>query len=300
MAKRGRKKQNNVIYSLLVAITFIILGIIGGKEGINRGNITTVTNEDLSGDTIKIYYFDVGQADSILLTSDGKSMLIDAGNNDDGELVVNKIQQLGITRLDYVIGTHPHEDHIGGMDNVINAFDIGTIYMPKIQNNTKTFEDVLDAISNKGLSISSPEQGNVFTVGKINCEVMLCGSGTREEQKSNLNLSSIVIRATYGEQSYLFMGDAEEENENTRNWPKTTVLKVGHHGSNTSTSKEFLEEVCPEVAIISVGEANKYGHPTEETLNKLNNIKAEIYRTDERGTITIISDGKNNVINTEK
>lgn len=258
------------------------------------------TELDKTSDLIYIYFWDVGQADSILLTSDDKTMLIDAGTNEAGKTVVNNIKALGIEKIDYLIGTHPHEDHIGGLDDVINSFEIGRIFMPKIQTNTKTFEDVLDAIKNNGLKVTAPEKGYEFELGKINCEVMLCGSGTEQEQKENLNLSSIILRATYGEQSYLFTGDAETENEKARDWPQTNVLKVGHHGSNTSSSAKFLSQLKPEIAIISCGKNNKYGHPKEITLNKLNKIGATIYRTDEMGTITLISDGKTNQIICEK
>ena len=195
--------------------------------------------------------------------------------------------------------THGHEDHIGGMDDVINNFEIGTIYMPKVQTNTKTFEDVLDAISNKGLTITTPEVGYVFEVGNTKCEVMCAGTGTTEEN-SNLNLSSIVIRMVYGEESFLFMGDAEEKNESSRQWPQTTVLKVGHHGSDTSSSESFLNQVKPEISVISVGINNTYGHPKKTTLDKLNALGTSIYRTDQNGTITITCDGTNCVVTTEK
>ena len=231
---------------------------------------------------LKVYYFDVGQADSMLIVNDNQTMLIDAGNNDDGELVVSNIKKLGITKLDYVIGTHPHEDHIGGLDNVIDAFDIGTIYMPKVQANTKTFEDVLDSINKKGLSITSPKIGDTFKVGNANCEVMSTG-----EDSSNLNSTSIVIRMQYNSKSYLFMGDAEKVNEDARKWPKTDILKVGHHGSSTSSSLNFLEQVQPKIAIIEVGTGNKYGHPHEEVVKRLEKIGATIYRTDLQKDILI-------------
>ncbi len=216
-----------------------------------------------------------------------------------GKTVVKYLQDLGVQKIDYLVGTHPHEDHIGGLDNVINNFEIGTIYMPKVQTNTKTFEDVLDTISNKGLKITSPEIGYVFELGNAKCEIMNCGTGTNEE-KNNLNLASIVIRVVYGEQSFLFMGDAEVENETARSWPKINVLKVGHHGSDTSSSEDFLKQIQPEIAIISVGIGNTYGHPKKTTINKLNSIGTKIYRTDESGTITITCDGKRSIVNTEK
>src|SRR5574344_1912599 len=201
---RKMNESKKIIGLLFVAVFLLMSGVLGSKY--------------ISNNSIKIYYFDVGQADSILLTSNNESMLIDAGTNEAGDTVVKDIKNLGISKLNYVVGTHPHEDHIGGLDNVINSFDIGTIYMPKIQTNTKTFEDVLDAISNKGLKVTAPDAGTTFKVGNINCEVMECGTGTTEEQKDNLNLSSIVIRATDRSQSFLFMCDATTKNEEARTW----------------------------------------------------------------------------------
>ena len=287
MAKK-KMKNFKVIYGLVVAIFIIATALFGEK--IN-------SNETFAyGESVVVRYLDVGQADSILVQSEGINMLIDAGTNSSGQTVVKDLENLGVTKIDYLIGTHPHEDHIGGMDDVIKNFDIGIIYMPKIQTNTKTFEDVLDAVSEKGLKITSPQKGDEFAVGGARCEIMTDGI----EDTSNLNLSSIVIRMTYGTQSFLFMGDAEKENEETRQWPQTTVLKVGHHGSSTSSSTQFLNEVQPQISVISVGKDNKYGHPTKTTINKLEKIKTKIYRTDESGTITITCDGKKCIVTTEK
>lgn len=287
MAKK-KMKNFKVIYGLVVAIFIIATALFGEK--IN-------SNETFAyGESVVVRYLDVGQADSILVQSEGINMLIDAGTNSSGQTVVKDLEDLGVTKIDYLIGTHPHEDHIGGMDDIIKNFDIGIIYMPKIQTNTKTFEDVLDAVSEKDLKITSPKKGDEFEVGGARCEIMTDGI----EDTSNLNLSSIVIRMTYGTQSFLFMGDAEKENEETRQWPQTTVLKVGHHGSSTSSSTQFLNEVQPQISVISVGKDNKYGHPTKTTINKLEKIKTKIYRTDESGTITITSDGKKCIVTTEK
>ena len=309
MSKKN-KKQNQIISAIIGVIVLLSLAIFGASEdtlkavsditGINIENIITQenTNQDIiaNGGDLKVYFIDVGQADSILVMNDNQSMLIDAGNNEDGEDVVNFIKDKGISKLDYVIGTHPHEDHIGGLDDVINNFDIEKIYMPKIETTTKTFEDVLDAVSEKNMKITSPEEGDVFQVGTATCEIMT----ESILEKNSLNLSSIVIRMTFGNNSFLFMGDAETENEKTRNWPKTQVLKVGHHGSNTSSSKDFLEQVSPEYAIVMVGKDNSYNLPKDEILERIRNIGAQIYRTDENGTIEIIASGNEINVNKEK
>ena len=307
MARKNKKeKQIEIILGIILIIVMMLLGInIEEIEEILRFSDTYMVNKitaeesqnvELVGDDIlKIHFFDVGQADSILLISNNKTMLIDAGNNDDGDLIVNNIKKLGIKKLDYVVGTHPHEDHIGGLDSVILNFEIGTIYMPKVQTNTKTFEDVLDAIASKNLKITSPKQGDKFMLGLVECEVMLAGIGN-EEEKENLNLSSIVIRTKYKEQSYLFTADSEKENENSRNWPQTNVLKVAHHGSSTSTSQKFLNQVLPQIAIIQVGENNDYSHPHKEVIDRLEKMGILIYQTKEKGNILIESDGINNKV----
>lgn len=308
-----RKRKNSIAYAITAIIVIVVILLFGNKLSMDNietmfsnisENVVAQESPDINtnvveGQDVVVKFFDVGQADSIFVQSAGVNMLIDAGTNNMGNTVVQNLKDLGITKIDYLVGTHPHEDHIGGMDDVINNFEIGTIYMPKVQTNTKTFEDVLDAISNKGLTITTPEVGYVFEVGNTKCEVMCAGTGTTEEN-SNLNLSSIVIRMVYGEESFLFMGDAEEKNESSRQWPQTTVLKVGHHGSDTSSSESFLNQVKPEISVISVGINNTYGHPKKTTLDKLNALETSIYRTDQNGTITITCDGTNCVVTTEK
>ena len=308
MSRRKKGKQK-LIGSIIGIIVLILAGIFGlnnenineflGIENNTNNNVTeeiTTTSMPVDGN-LNIYFIDVGQADSILITNNNSSMLIDAGNNEDGEDVVNFIKDKGITKLDYVVGTHLHEDHIGGLDDVINSdIEISNIYMPQIETTTKTFEDVIDAIQNKGLSITSPKEGDTFNVGNASLEVMT--DSILDED--NLNLSSITLLMQYGNNKFLFMGDAEEENEETKDWPKVDLLKVGHHGSNTSSSDKFLNETKPTYSIIMAGEGNSYGLPTEETLNKLQNIGSTIYRTDLNGTIEVISDGENIEVSTSK
>lgn len=205
--------------------------------------------------------------------------------------VVNYIKSQGISKLDYVIGTHPHEDHIGGLDAVINSFDIGKIFMPKQLSTTKTFEDVLIAIKNKGLKVTSPKVGDTYGLGQAQWTILAPSQESYEEA----NNSSIVIRLVFGNNSFMLTGDAEELSEkeileNSIDF-KSDVLKVGHHGSSSSTSDAFLEAVDPKYAVISVGEGNSYGHPHVETIDKLNIQNIEVLRTDGLGTIIFTSDG---------
>lgn len=306
------KKKNNkkLINSIISTIIVIIIVLISQNQEI-QNYISNITSNSISengisstiqesengtktivigsGDVnnennLHVYYIDVGQADSILILNKNQSALIDAGNNDDGQDVVNFIKSKGITQLDYVIGTHPHEDHIGGLDDVINNIDADKIYLPKIQTNTKTYEDVLQAIQNKNQKISSFNKGNKFTIGDANLEVMTDSILNKE----NLNLSSNIIRMEFKGTSFLFTGDAETENEKNIEWTQTDILKVGHHGSTTSTSQSFLNQIKPKYAIISVGKDNDYGHPKEKILQRLEKIGTEVFRTDECGTIEII------------
>ena len=291
MSKRRSKKNDKQIVTIISFIIVLATAILGGELFLktDKNSEAMQTSNTVLTDKLEVDFIDVGQADSILVSNKNETMLIDAGNNENGNDVVKFIKEKGITKINYLIGTHPHADHIGGLDDVINSdLEIENVYMPKIQTNTKTFEDVLDALKNKNLKVTAPEKGDTFKIGDANCEVMTDSILDKE----NLNLSSIVIRLEFGENSFLFMGDAETENEKTINWPKTNLLKVGHHGSNTSSSQNFLNQVKPEYAIIMAGKDNSYGLPKQKILDRLNKIGAKIFRTDELGTITVISDGK--------
>lgn len=243
--------------------------------------------------TLQVYFINVGQADSILVIDGQDDMLIDAGTNDEAKNVVSFLQNKGVTHLDYVVGTHPHEDHIGGMDLVIKDFDIENVLMPNVQTNTQTFEDVLDAISAKGLKITAPSQGDKFQLGEATVTTLNCLAPDADD----LNDSSIVLRLDFGTISILFTGDASESAEKAILASginvNCDVLKVGHHGSSTATSQAFLDAVSPEYAVISCGVNNEYGHPDAETLNKLAAANVQLFRTDEQGTVEMTSDGTN-------
>lgn len=296
MSKRRSKKNDKQIITIISFLIVLATAILGGELFLktDKNSEATQASSNVLSDKLEVDFIDVGQADSILVSNKNETMLIDAGNNENGKDVVKFIKEKGITKINYLVGTHPHADHIGGLDDVINSdLEIENVYMPKIQTNTKTFEDVLDALKNKNLKVTAPEKGDTFKIGDANCEVMTDSILDKE----NLNLSSIVVRLEFGDNSFLFMGDAETENEKTINWPKTNLLKVGHHGSNTSSSQNFLNQVKPEYAIIMAGKDNSYGLPKQKILDRLNEIGAKIYRTDELGTITAISDGKTIEVN---
>lgn len=241
--------------------------------------------------SLRVHFIDVGQGDSILIQNGEHAMLVDAGENDRSDTVVSYLQSQQIRTLDYVIGTHPHSDHIGGLDTVIRAMDVKRVIMPPIEHTTATFEDVLDAIADKGLKITRPVTGDCYPLGEASFTI-LAPAG---EYKKDLNNWSVGIRLAFGDNSFVMCGDAETDAEadilKTGLELNADVLKVGHHGSHTSTSPAFLKAVSPDYAVIQCGEGNSYGHPHKETMNLLQKEGIQILRTDELGTIIGESDG---------
>ena len=260
----------------------------------NKINVETITSSEfaIEKDKLNIFFLDVGQADSSLIVYNDMSMLIDAGNVNDGDKILEGIKKLGLKDIDYVIGTHIHEDHMGGMKKIVDGIDIGKIYMPyNDSSTTKYYKELLKSIQSKDMMIEEALVGDkIKFTDKIEAEIMAVDNTQPEDE----NDASIVVQITYGEMEYLFMADATTKVEKNRVWEDVDVLKVGHHGSNTSSSKSFLESVDPEISIISVGKENSYGLPKDTIIKRLNSIGTNIYRTDVSGTIQIISDGKDN------
>ena len=320
MSYNNEKRYNRKKINLNIIIVLALISIVGAVAYLRPSSFSEASqkiikytkniiekDEDIIKEKIievpenitEVHFFDVGEAESTLVISDGKTMLIDGGTKACGDDIVDRLNELGIKRIDYLVGTHPHEDHIGGLYKVVNNFEIGEVFLPAVSTNTWTFENLLDSLIEKNLEVSSPEVGEVFYVGKCKCEIMLIGDGS-EDEKMDLNLSSIVIRMEYGDISYLFTADAILTNEESREWPETDILKVAHHGSSSSSSDNFLNQLKPKVAIISCGKNNDYGHPKASVLNRLKKYGAEIYRTDISGEIIVRTDGKQIEIKVEK
>lgn len=260
-------------------------------EEIKKENDVAVS-EPLT-EELAVHFVDVGQgAAQVIIAPNKKVMVIDAGNNDDEDKMVAYLKELGVSKVDVLIGTHPDADHIGGMDAVIDSFDIGKIYMPKVQRDTQTFESVLQSIQNKGLTVTTAKAGIELNLDSTVQAKMIA---PLDDTASDANEMSAVVRLQYGEQSFLLTGDAgiptEEKWLQSGEMIKSTVLLTGHHGSSHSTSEAFLQAVQPKYAVIQVGK-NSYGHPTSEVLERLHNENIKIYRNDTDGTIVFKTDGK--------
>ena len=280
MAKRTKKNSTIEIIILIIVIAFTIY------KNLVTPSTASYTNP-VEGN-IEVQFIDVGQADSILIRTEHSSALIDAGNNEDGPLLVNYFKSLGITSFDYVFGTHAHEDHIGGMDDIIKNFEVKKYYMPNVATTTKTFTDILDALEYKKYKFYTPKIGDKYSLDDALFEVIYVG-----DDEDDLNSTSIVLRMDHGANSFLFTGDSPTKIEKLildKNID-VDVLKVAHHGSTYSNSIEFLKAVSPNYSVIEVGNGNKYGHPHDIVMKRLNSIGTSIYRTDKQGTIIMESDG---------
>lgn len=274
---------------------------------------------------LKVHFIDVGQGDSAFVElPDGKTMLIDAGTRASSGVVKGYVDALGYDRIDYVVATHPHEDHIGGLPVVLRSFDVGAVYAPKAQANTRIFEEFLDAVDEKGLEITTAYKGRAVDETAFAKDDSAFGSkdsakgsstgssktGSKNSSKDSLeaddykitilspyqysnpedlNDSSVVIRLEYGKASFLFTGDAGSDVLSSTVYQPCSVLKVSHHGSRTGTTKSLVKTLKPGAAIISVGEDNSYGHPSQQVLEALGDTK--VYRTDKNGTIIATTTG---------
>jgi len=281
-------------------ISILVIAVILGVAFQYYQSLQETAPETPDQSYLEVKFFDLGQADCTLIRNGTHTMLIDTGANQTASKLVGILKSMEISSINVLVGTHPHEDHIGGMDAVIKQFKIETIYMPDVVTTTQTFSDVLDAIEAKALKITHPEAGTIFDFGSARCTVLAPNSTHYED----INNYSIVIKTDFGKNSFLFMGDAENTSElemlSKKYDLKADVLKVGHHGSDSSTGTEFLKAVSPRYAVIFIGKDNDYGHPSAQTLQKLNDNNVIIFRTDLNGTVTVKSDGNDLTFTTDR
>lgn len=247
------------------------------------------------GENLVVHYLDVGQGDSIFVElPNDQTMLIDSGENYHGASIIEYMNDCGHDKIDFLIGTHPHSDHIGSMAYIVRNYDIGSVYLPNAANNSYSYEKLLEAIKKKGLKVKNGKAGvNILNDSDLGLNINILAPVTTKDVK-NLNNTSIVLKIEYRDTGFIFMGDAEKgELKSITADMSADVLKVGHHGSDTSTPQTLVDAVDPKIAVISVGEDNEYGHPNPKTLTRLEEHGCEIYRTDEQNTIAVTSDGYN-------
>ena len=304
MAKHKKIKKNikrNFFEILIILLAFLIINNQDKIKNLFNQNNNQNQNDyiNTNNDLLKVHYLDVGQGDSIFVElPNNETMLIDAAESYQSENIINDLKNLNYQKIDYVIGTHPHTDHIGGLKDIINTFEIGKIYMPKVVSTTKTYESLLMAIKDKNLKINTAKAGtSIIDTDALKINILAPNNSTYTE----LNNYSVVTKITYGTTKFLFMGDSEKliENEIKEN-VTADVIKIGHHGSNTSSSIDFIKKVNAKYGIISVGLNNKYNLPKEETITNWENSGTKIYLTSTNGTIRASSDGTNIKIESEK
>lgn len=285
---------------ILTVAVLLLVAVIGGCTSgngpqVKEGNVLPVDSSQKAtkNSELEVFFIDCGQGDAILIKSPaGEYMLIDGGTRDEGRNITSFMLDQGVKQLAVVVGTHPHSDHIGGLAEIINSFPVQKVYLPRVTHNTKSFEALLDAIKGQNLKISTASRGvEIPLAGLEACFLAPVGNDYEE-----LNNYSAVIRIEYGDNSFVFTGDAEDVSEREmlsgEQELDADVLKVGHHGSSSSSSPEFLKAVSPQYAVIMCGTDNDYGHPHRETLKALDNAGVKVYRTDLNGTIIMTSDGR--------
>ena len=282
--------MKKIIMTIVAAIVVAIMGIFFPEEVPEIPQVQT----PISGNGMTVHFIDVGQADCALLECDGEFMIIDGGNVGDGQMVVSYLKQMGVETLEAVVCSHAHEDHVGGLPAVLSVFDAETVYAPVTGYDTKVFRDFVSKTEANAGKITVPAPGDQFHLGSATCTVL----GPVKEYEDP-NHTSIVLKVSYGDSDFLFTGDSEVGPENDMidywgqnfNW-EMEVLKVGHHGSDTSSGYRFVYEVSPTYGVISVGEDNDYGHPHEEPLSRLKDAGLLIFRTDYLGHVIAQTDGK--------
>lgn len=251
-----------------------------------------------------VHFINVEQGDATYIkTPNGDDILIDAGNKGKGDEVVAFLKKQKVDDIEVMIATHPDADHVGGLDEVLAAYKVEAVYAPKVSHTTQAYKDFLTAVKKEKLTIKTAKSDVEVVLNDKSIKAKFIGP-VKEYGKSDLNNWSAVLHVNYNKNNFLFTGDAESQSEKDmiakKYITKVDVLKVGHHGSKDSSTQAFLDLAKPTYSIISVGPKNAYKHPTAETLKRLTKLKSTIYRTDQKGTITAVSDGQKITITTEK
>lgn len=288
---KSKKGFNTIILIGLLFLTFFLNDF--KIEDVVQQTTKSEISVSSYGDST-IHFIDTGNSDAILIENNNEFALIDGGDNDDESYVCEYLKNNNVSKLKYVIATHNHADHIGGLDAVVYNFEIENIFVSNGSASSKTYRDFIESMSNKGLNPSVPIVGSKFNLGNGTFEVLSAAN------TDNVNNTSIVLLYTNGNDKILLMGDAEEEIESVIKTTDVDLIKVGHHGSSSSSSEEFIKKVNPEYAVIMCGENNKYNHPHRETLEVLNKYNIDIYRSDKNGDIIVNSSGNGIIISTEK
>ena len=293
-SKKRRKKKSHAkgVVTVIMMLIAVIVGLFFGKDALFGGTGPTV--EPVSGGEVQFHFIDVGQGDAALIRTEKGDILIDAGTNSSEDELKAYLDSMGVKDLEYAVFTHPHEDHIGGADMVLNTYNVKRVILPDATATSKTFERMMDAIEAEKCEVIESAPDYEFYVGELRCTILAPISTSYTET----NNYSVVLRADYGETSVLFTGDAEVDSEaemleryRFKGMLDCDLLKSGHHGSDTSSSQEFLDAVTPAFAVISVGEGNTYDHPKQVTLAKYDAMNIQYFRTDKEGSIVFTSTG---------
>lgn len=300
MAARKKAAPKGSTSRMLGALVLLIALLVAWAMGGGEESAPTSQGPVVSEQAMVVRFIDVGQGASTLVSMGDTHVLIDAGENDQGQKVVNQLKAWGVTHLTMAIGTHPHSDHIGGMDNVLRDLQVDEYLMPDAVHTSKTFESVIDVLEEKKIPVTFPKAGDVFNLGGMRLTIL----GPIALDEGDLNNCSLVSRIESAYGTVLIPGDAEASSEadilkSGRN-VKADVLQMGHHGSSTSSSEAFLRAVNPKWVVIPCGEGNSYGHPHRETLASIEKLGYQAYRTDWHGTVTCVMDEKGITFTTEK
>lgn len=292
--KRKQKQKNGKWLKFGLVLIFLTVFLVLREQlpgEMTKAFLEAASEAFRDGSGLEIHYLDVGQGDSTLILCDGHAMLIDAGDNDRGTAVQSYLESQGVTTLDYVIGTHPDADHIGGLDVVLYKFDCQMVMMPDFEKDTRTYDDVVQTMKQKRYKNTLPEVGTVYELGSAVFTIV----APNGEYGDNANDYSVGILLQHGKNRFLFTGDAEEASEADMLENgidlEADVFKASHHGSRTANTEEFLQTVDPDYVVISCGQDNSYGHPHAEVMNCLRAMGISVFRTDEQGTIVAYSDG---------